>query len=53
MNRNEYKNFDAIGLANLVKNSKVSPYELLDLAIEIAEENEPKMSALNSKRYED
>lgn len=38
MNKNEYKNFDAVGLANLVKNREVSPSELLDLAIEVTEE---------------
>jgi amidase len=53
MNKNEYKNFDAIGLANLVKNGEVSPYELLDLAIEITEENESEISALNIRLYEE
>ena len=53
MNKNEYKNFDAIGLANLVKNREVSPHELLDLAIEITEENESEISALNTRLYEE
>ena len=53
MNKNEYKNFDAVGLANLVKNREVLPSELLDLAIEVTEENDSEISALNTKLYEE
>lgn len=42
----EYTDYDALGLAELVKNKKVSPKELLDAAITQANAQNPKLNAI-------
>lgn len=42
----EYKNYDALGLAKLVKDKQVSPKELLDAAIAQANAQNPKLNAI-------
>ncbi|PCJ53506.1 MAG: amidase [Planctomycetota bacterium] len=49
----EYKNFDAMGLAKLVKEKQVSPEELLDTAIEILEVENPKINSIAIKMFDE
>lgn len=42
----EYRNYDATGLAELVRNKQVSPQELLQLAIQRMEEVNPRINAV-------
>jgi hypothetical protein len=42
MNIEEYKSFDATGLANLVKKGEVTAIELLELAMSIVNNSEKK-----------
>lgn len=46
MKASEYIRYDAMGLAELVKKKEVTPDELLDTALQIAKENDPKIGAL-------
>ncbi|MES0884431.1 amidase [Roseibium sp. SCP14] len=46
MNVSEYKNYDGVGLAQLVKKGEVSAKELARTALKIAEEFEPDIGAL-------
>ena len=48
----DYGEYDALGLAELVKTKKVSPREVLDEAIRRAEAVNPKLNFLNHKAYE-
>ena len=52
MKASEYIKYDAMGLAELVKNKEVSPDELLDTALSIAEQVQPKIGALCNVREE-
>lgn len=52
MNFNEYKQYDGMGLAELVANKEVSASELLEVAIARAEEVNPKLNALVQPLYE-
>ncbi len=42
----EYTDYDATGLAELVKKGEVSPQELLDAAVEVIERENPKLNAI-------
>ena len=48
MNRTfpEYEKYDAVGLAELVKNGEVHPTELLDAAIARSAERNPSLNAI-------
>jgi len=48
----EYESFDALGLAQLVKQKVISPIELLDAAIECIEESNPRINAVINKMYD-
>jgi amidase len=48
----EYGSFDALALANLVQRGVVSPTELLDAAIERAEQWNPHINAIIYKMYD-
>lgn len=52
MNFSEYRQYDALGLSQLIKAKKIKPEELLDLAIERAEQVNPKINALTQKWYD-
>jgi amidase len=47
----DYTNFDALDLAELLRNGDVSASELMDCAIEIATEVNPKINALCYERF--
>ena len=48
----EYGDYDALGLAELVRKKEVSPSELLDEAIARAERINPKLNAIIRPLYE-
>ena len=48
----EYKNFDAVQLAELIKNKQVSPLEVLESCIELVELYNPKINAVHHKLYD-
>ena len=48
----EYEQYDALGLADLVRRKEVSPQELLDAAIERIEARNPAVNAVTMKLYE-
>ena len=48
----EYGNYDAVGLAELVRNKHVSPTELLDEAIARTAKVDPKINAVVVKHYD-
>ena len=48
----EYRKHDATSLAALIKNKEVKPEELLELAINRAEEVNPKINAVINKLYD-
>ena len=52
MNFEEYRKYDALGLAALVKTKQVQASELLDLAIQRTEAVNPKINAVVSKLYD-
>ncbi|MCE7006231.1 amidase [Kibdelosporangium philippinense] len=52
MDYDEYRRYDAVGLAELVARGEVSPVELLDVAIERAEQVNPKLNAIVYPMYE-
>ena len=52
MKFDEYLKYDAVGLAALVKDGEVSPSELLEIAINRAEEINPQLNALVLKHYD-
>src|ERR1700742_3507472 len=49
----EYDQYDATGLAHLVRRKEVSPLELVDAAIERIERNNPKVNAVVYKAYDE
>ena len=51
-NFKEYFEYDAIGLAFLLDSKQISPYELLEEAIEITEALNPKLNAVVTKLYD-
>ena len=48
----EYENYDALGLAGLVRNKQVKPEELLEAAIERVEARNPAINAVTMKLYD-
>ncbi len=48
----EYHKYDGLGLAELVRNKKVSPAELLDEAISRIEARNPRLNAVIYKMYD-
>ena len=48
----EYENFDALGLADLVRRKQVSPQELLDAAIERVESRNKQFNAVTMRLYD-
>jgi len=52
MNFKEYRDYDALGLAQLIKNRDVSPLELLNIAIARTEDVNPKLNAVVHKLYD-
>jgi amidase/6-aminohexanoate-cyclic-dimer hydrolase len=49
----EYENYDALGLAELVRRRETTPAELLDAAIERAEARNPALNAIVRPMYEE
>lgn len=49
----EYQDYDAIGLAELVRSGETTPAELLDAAIERIETLNPVINAVNRKMYDE
>ncbi len=48
----EYENFDALGLADLIRRGEVTPGELLEAAVERVEARNPAINAVTMKLYE-
>src|SRR6195952_2359472 len=48
----EYGNYDAVGLAELVRNKQVTPRELLDEAIARTAKVDPQINAVVVKHYD-
>jgi amidase len=53
MTTQEYQNYDAVGLAQLVKDGEVSPLELLECARLLADKINPSINAIVQSLYED
>jgi len=51
VNFSEYQSYDGIGLAELVKKKEVTPRELMKVAIERANQVNPKIFAINTPMY--
>jgi amidase len=49
----EYDNYDATGLAHLVRRKEVTPLELVEAAIERIERNNPTLNAVVFKAYDE
>ena len=49
---NEYDDYDAVGLAQLVRNGDVSPEQLLEEAIARVEQRDPALNAVVNKLYD-
>ena len=49
---NEYEKYDAMGLAELVRQKQVTPQELLDAAIERIEARDPSINAVVTRMYD-
>ena len=52
MKFSEYIQYDGIGLAQLVQNKEVQAHELLEIAIQRAEQVNPKINAIVIPIYE-
>tara|TARA_Y100000590_G_scaffold425866_2_gene534286 strand:+ start:2996 stop:4405 length:1410 start_codon:yes stop_codon:yes gene_type:complete len=52
MKAEEYKTYDATGLAQLIKDKKISEKELLDISISVIENKDKHISAIVTKAYE-
>ena len=48
----DYEQYDALGLADLVRRGKVTPQQLLDAAIERVESRNPQVNAVIMKLYD-
>ena len=49
----EYDQYDATGLAHLVRRKEVTPLELVEAAIERIERSNPKLNAVVYKAYDE
>ena len=52
MNYSEYFSYDSLGLAELVRTKKISPEELLDIAIGLTKKLDPKLNAIPIKHFD-
>ncbi len=52
MNYSEYFSYDSLGLADLVRTKKISPEELLDIAIGLTKKLDPKLNAIPIKHFD-
>nr|WP_042178009.1 amidase family protein [Kibdelosporangium sp. MJ126-NF4]CEL12912.1 Aspartyl-tRNA(Asn) amidotransferase subunit A @ Glutamyl-tRNA(Gln) amidotransferase subunit A [Kibdelosporangium sp. MJ126-NF4]CTQ98597.1 Aspartyl-tRNA(Asn) amidotransferase subunit A (EC 6.3.5.6) @ Glutamyl-tRNA(Gln) amidotransferase subunit A (EC 6.3.5.7) [Kibdelosporangium sp. MJ126-NF4] len=52
MDYDEYRRFDAVGLAELVARGEVSPADLLEVAIDRAEQVNPRLNAIVHPMYD-
>ncbi len=52
MKKHEYKNYDGLGLAELVKKKQVKPTELLEIAVSEIETQNPELNAVIHTMYE-
>ena len=48
----DYESYDALGLAELVRNGTVSPLELVDGAIDRIDKHNPRVNAVIAKMYD-
>lgn len=53
MNVHEYENLDGLALADLLRRGEVSPLDLMDCAIGLAEARNPALNAIVYPRYEE
>ena len=49
----EYRDYDGIGLAELIKTKQISPLDPLDSAIDLIEKIDPKLNTVHRKLYHD
>jgi len=49
----EYRQFDGVGLAELIKKGEISPIEVLEEAINVTERVNPKINAVITKMYDE
>ena len=47
----EYTNFDAVGIAELIKTKKIQAIDALDTAIDLIEQLDPKLNFMHQKTY--
>ena len=47
----EYTNFDALGIAELIKSKKIQAIDALDTAIDLIEQLDPKLNFMHQKTY--
>ena len=47
-----YKDYDALGLAELVKKGEIQPLDLVEEAIRLTDSLNPKMNAVINKMYD-
>ena len=52
MNYSEYFSYDSLGLAELVRTKKISPEELLDIAIGLTKKLDPKLNAIPINHFD-
>ncbi|KMJ57397.1 6-aminohexanoate hydrolase [Bacillus sp. LL01] len=52
MKKHEYKNYDGLGLAELVQKKEVKPIELLEMAVSEIETQNPQLNAVIHTMYE-
>ena len=49
----EYRDYDGIGLVELIKTKQISPLDPLDSAIDLIEKIDPKLNTVHQKLYHD
>ena len=47
----EYTDFDAVGIAELIKSKKIQAIDALDTAIDLIEQLDPKLNFMHQKTY--
>ena len=53
MQSNEYENLDGLALADLIERGEVTSAELMDCAIDLAEQRNPTLNAITYPRFEE
>ena len=53
MEASEYMSKDGIALAEMVRNGEVTPLELVETAVSIAEKYNPQLNAIVTEMYEE